>query len=673
MKKGSLNLVSQSIDTSGIPKDYKTALHEYIWNGFEAGATEIKILITLNELEGIDTISVIDNGEGIDYDNLNNTFGTFLSSQKNLKLFKVKSGDNKGKGRFSFATFSSLAKWATVYKKDKELYKYTITIDENSKNKFEYDDEVVKSDEKTTGTTVTFYNIKNLLPEEIYFESLEDDLLKEFSWFLYLNKSKNYKLSVNDQKVDYTKYINTVLSKNINQNINGFDFEINIVVWEEKIKERFCNYYYDSNGIIKGIETTSFNRNTLDFNHSVYVKSVFFDHRDDVSLVNTEQQMTIDEQEIDNAVLKELKKCIQNNISEIIKEYMIQKADKAVEDMVNVKKTFPHFSDDPYDQLRKNDLINVTKQIYCVEPKIFYKLKAVQEKSLLGFLNLLLVSEERENILTIIEQIVDLSVEQRKEFSHLLKKTTLKNIIETIKFIEQRYEVIEILKTLVYDFTSFTNERNHIQKIVEQHYWLFGDQYTMVSADVGMKKALQSYLDILYGDSKINGSLQPDEEEQRRMDIFLCGSRKIMNSLDNGIEENIIIELKAPKVILSKKVYRQIEDYMDYIRRQPQFNSSRRTWKFITVCKDIDDEVKSLYKSFEMMNKPGLVHKVNEYEIYALTWDDIFKSFDIRHSFILDKLNYQRDTLSKELKDKISTVKEKTADYLTETAIGLLK
>ena len=36
--KHSLEVKSQSIEASGITKDYKEALVEYIWNGFEANA-----------------------------------------------------------------------------------------------------------------------------------------------------------------------------------------------------------------------------------------------------------------------------------------------------------------------------------------------------------------------------------------------------------------------------------------------------------------------------------------------------------------------------------------------------------------------------------------------------------------------------------------------------------
>ena len=222
---------------------------------------------------------------------------------------------------------------------------------------------------------------------------------------------------------------------------------------------------------------------------------------------------------------------------------------------------------------------------------------------------------------------------------------------------------------MIFDLYKFTNERNHIQKIIEQHFWLFGEQYHLASADVPMRQALERYLNILYGASKPEDALLPDEEENRRMDIFLCNSRKVENNYGNFLEENIVLELKAPKVPLSIKVIRQIEDYMRFIRRQPQFLSIHRKWKFIAVCKEIDNDVKDLYKAFEDKGKPGLVHIVDDFEIYALCWDDVFKSFDLRHSFILDKLKLDRMELAKELNDKTNS--RDTVDDLTEKALAI--
>ncbi|MFQ7282311.1 MAG: hypothetical protein ACLRP7_08460 [Christensenellales bacterium] len=45
----------------------------------------------------------------------------------------------------------------------------------------------------------------------------------------------------------------------------------------------------------------------------------------------------------------------------------------------------------------------------------------------------------------------------------------------------------------------------------------------------------------------------------------------------------------------------------------------------------------------------GLVTTIENYEVYALTWDDIFSSFDLRHSFLLDKLKMDRESIANEL------------------------
>ena len=63
-----LSVKNQSIDSSGITNDYRDAISEYIWNGFEAHARNINIDYTLNEAYGVKELIITDNGDGINYD-----------------------------------------------------------------------------------------------------------------------------------------------------------------------------------------------------------------------------------------------------------------------------------------------------------------------------------------------------------------------------------------------------------------------------------------------------------------------------------------------------------------------------------------------------------------------------------------------------------------------------
>lgn len=655
----------QSVDTSGITKDYREAIIEYIWNGFEANATEIIVSYVPNGIGGLDSLTIKDNGDGIPFDSLEDTFGAFLASTKNSLSLQLKTKANKGKGRFSCFSFATSVRWNTVVKLEGKNVEYNIDI--NGSNKNEYDFSAPIPTEKETGTVVTIYGIADVTEDSVQFEALEETLLQNFAWYLFLNREKDVAIVVNGEKIDYSKYIDEESSRKESITIDSHVFAVSIIVWAERIRENFSSYYLDESGVLRGKDTTTFNRNTVNFNHSVYVKSSFFDNKENVTLTSSnseiEGQTSLGDK--DKATLRKLKKALQEIIGTLLKQHMTSQADKAIAAMIE-RDSFPHFGNSPYDQIRRNDLIRVSREIYCFEPRIFFKLRDVQEKSLLGFLNLLLSSEERENILTIIESVVELTPEQRAEFSLVLERTKLANIVETIHFVEERYKVIAGLKRILYELNDYANERDHIQEIIESNYWLFGEQYNLVSADQGMKRALSQYLSILYGEDAPEAELLPDEQSNRRMDIFTCSKRKVENYSGNAEEENLIIELKAPNVILSKKVLRQIEDYMDFVRKQPQFNSQYRHWRFIAVCATVDDDVRSRYDAQKVYGKKGLVQKIDNYEVYALTWDDVFKSFELSHDFLLERLKVNKELISEELSAESGTESSReTVDMIT--------
>jgi len=674
MKLG-LSVKSQSVETSGITKDYKEALCEFIWNGFEANATHVDLSFTQNENGGITEVIIRDNGDGIDYSSLKDTFGAFLASQKRGLSLQLKSKVNKGKGRFSFLAFATGARWETVCKGENGNLTYTIDLDNVNLSEFDVSDPIETSN--PTGTVVSIYGISSLTSGDVSYDALESDMLKVFAWYLYLNQHKKISLVVDGKELDYSPYINADMSFTKTVIIEEMPFTITLIVWTERIKENFCTYYIDDNGAVSGKDTTTFNRNTVGYYHSVYVQSPFFNSKSGVTLTETADeenaQIAVEQLEEEKTFLRKLKREIQEIISKSLTEHVASQAEKAVNAMIS-RNSFPSFGDDVYSQLRKKDLITVTKELYRLNSGIFYKLKPVQEKSFIGLLNLLLTSEERENVLTILEGIMELSPEQRANFAQILKRTRLENVVAAIKFIEDRYAVIEALKAIVYDYTDYSNERDNVQKIIEQHYWLFGEQYHLVTADQRMKKALQEYLNVLYGEKAPKAELTPDEQEMRRMDIFACGTRVTEDTHENAIEENLIVELKAPGITLTKKVLRQIEDYMDYIRKQPQFNSQHRRWKFISVCNKVDDDVKSRYVAMGSYGKKGLTMKIENYEVYALTWDDVFKSFDLSHGFVLDKLKIDRDAIAEEMKKDAAAKTdspEEISDNLTKAVTGI--
>lgn len=174
-------LNNDSFDRAGITKDCQDAVCEYIWNSFEAGASKVTVSMMGSPLQEAMSLVVADNGMGIAFDNLDKTFGTFLSSLKNNATLRLKSQSNKGKGRFSYLSFSHSAEWHTVYRADSKLKQYTISTNSASRSQFDTTEPVDVIDETGTGTTVTFSLEDSNTVDLLSFGAMKQKLLEEFA------------------------------------------------------------------------------------------------------------------------------------------------------------------------------------------------------------------------------------------------------------------------------------------------------------------------------------------------------------------------------------------------------------------------------------------------------------------------------------------------------------
>lgn len=82
-------------------------------------------------------------------------------------------------------------------------------------------------------------------------------------------------------------------------------------------------------------------------------------------------------------------------------------------------------------------------------------------------------------------------------------------------------------------------------------------------------------------------------------------------------------------------------------------NTQLCKWRFIAVCNNVDDDVRARYATNQTKGKKGLVFSVENYELYALTWADVFKSFELRHSFLLKKLKIDQEAIEKDISQQL--------------------
>ena len=193
MNKSKVNIKDGSFDSAGLKKDYKSSIIEFILNGFEANATTVTILAEpySKELNKLEKLEIIDNGCGINYETIEDTFGTFLISQKQQNVFFDRR--NKGKGRYTFENFCLSATWTTVYESNGKKYKYSIILTHNERDYCSYSQP--QETDEPTGTKVEFSGLSNLKIEDIECEDFRLEVAVFFAKYLYLYKNKHIYLN----------------------------------------------------------------------------------------------------------------------------------------------------------------------------------------------------------------------------------------------------------------------------------------------------------------------------------------------------------------------------------------------------------------------------------------------------------------------------------------------
>lgn len=636
------------------------AIAEYVWNGFDAKATVVNIDFEIDnaELDTIKNIRITDNGTGICYEELPIKFKKFYESQKriaNENNTEFTRGKN-GYGRFTFYKFARFANWETRYSKDAQIMSYDIRIDSDTLKDYTTTEPLV-SDDTTTGTCVVFNEISSDISSLFITKTLIPYLKAEFAWFLELKSE--YQIYINGQELDYSSIIaeqesiSPILSHNQKNNIN---FQCKYIRWNVKMNDEYSRFYFLNNDLeLKFTKTTLLNKKGDNFWHSVIVIDDFFN---EINCDNELDDNAIQPKLFDNSADRKLFKELITQLNEFLKKKRRPFLKEQAEVMVTKYKNedvFPKFGTEDWDIVRREGLENFVKELYEVEPAVFMKLNKEQKRVFLELLNLVMDSGERDSLFKILDAVVELDSNDRKEFAKILEITRLKQVVSTIKLISDRLLTLENLKKIVFNHTLQANEVRDLQSFIEKHYWIFGEEYRMVCAEeVKFEEALRKYIYILRGVSEKKYIAHPNKYKE--MDLFLTG-----DDFRDGRPHNIVVEIKNPTTIkqLKSEQLNQLEQYMDVILKQDCFNDANEFWTFILIGQDYDDIV-----GRRVINKlTGLVQNDSNYSLYVKKWSEITNEVERRLKYLLDKLKIERATLSKSqsLNEVMNEVSNNTA------------
>lgn len=643
------------ISNEGIRKALKKismeeAVAEYIWNGFDAQATSVELSY---ETEGpfgrVTTLTVTDNGTGIPAGMLQKKFTPFLESEKASKRREENAGleGKNGYGRLTFHKFAGRADWETCYLEGQGALGYGITIQAGALDDYEATEpQPVK---RRPGTRVVFTRLAEGLHAEYFAQRIKPFLQNEFAWYLEVNKQRGLQLTIQGQGIvrdplmaDHETFA-IEIEKDPTREETWY-FECTYVQWKNRLNDEYSRFYFlNDEGRFKYKTNTRLNKKGDNFYHSIIVKSAFFDN---LAIYDEEEEDTrpvLFPELAPRKVYKMLTERLNNFLRRKRKPFLHRSADALVTHFEE-ENVMPAFGNNPWDRMRKGNLETLIKGLYEAEPALFSQLNTEQKKTFLGLLNLALDSDERDHLFTILENIVELDAEDRATLSSVLRSTRLSHVTKALKLVRDRLTAIASIRELVFNHELRANERDHLQKVMEAHYWILGEQYSLVcAAEAKFETALRNYLQILRDGEPAPTPSIDHPDKLKEMDIFLV--RQLWGAT---MVNNVVVELKSPTTVklLTARQLDQIKRYMNVILSVDAFNAeSNASWDFYLIGQDYDDSIANEKKNAEHHGEKDLVFKVANYRIYVKRWSEIFIDVELRLKWLNDKLRMERDKL----------------------------
>jgi hypothetical protein len=657
LKKDEIQLGGDGVKSILNSYNVSESIAEYIWNGFDAGATQVDISYEDDEFTSLKYLKITDNGKGIPQEELSVKFKPFHESEKARKNtdprhHSLLHGKN-GVGRLTFFTFANVATWETTYRWGRACYRYDIEIHSSDlQNYTGGHTNKEKVNGSASSTQVTFEGLRELSVGMME-TSIVPYLLREFCWFLELFKDKGFKITVNGDRLQHEDLIESVNHEIIVHKETATRFNVKYIQWKQKLNKEYSRYYLvDSTHNERWKSTTLLNNKGDRFYHSVYVQSDYFDsfiydEKED----ENKQVLRSEESKFNNQHDDEYKHLLAefNDYLRRLRSPHLQKVADDLVEKFEKEKILPEIKNE-WDIPRSNELKQLIKGVFQIEPKIFSDSSTEQKKTFVHLLNALLDSDRRDQIYTIIDSVVRLDPNEQDRLAELLKANELDGIIHTIRMINNRYVTIDALREVVFNKKLKALEPNHLQKILDHNFWVFGEQYNLVaSTEDKFEKALSEYLYILRDDdSKSRDKVTMESlDKDTEMDLFLC--RK---SVENDKIHNLVIELKRPTILLGEKEVSQLKKYQRTIFSDARFNGENTLWEFILVGNKfntsgfIEGEIKT--NSAHGEKDKGLIFASENCRVYVRKWSDVFADIECRHKFLQDELETKRDLLTAE-------------------------
>jgi hypothetical protein len=609
-----------------------SAVSELIWNGLDADAKEVKVSLLRNQIDGLTSLTVADNGQGLPYQSAEDAFqnlgGSWKRNATHTPEGRLLHGQH-GRGRFKAFGIGSQVIWNSRYEQGGVVFEYSISGSSNKLGSFEISDPA-KSSNATRGMTVEVSVNKNYT--SLMGDNAREEIAEEFA--LYLLQYPNASIFYDGAKIDISTLVRNVSNYLVSvlqqQGGKTSSAHLSIVEWNRPTERAL--FLCDESGVT--LHRISAGIQAPGFEFTAYLKSSYIRELDAAGKLQLEEL---------DPILNSLVETSRDQL----RSHFRQRATEVTAEVVaewKKEKIYPYYGE-PSSVIEKAarevfDVVAVNVNSYLPD---FDRADSKNKKFSFQLIKQALERDPGE-LEIILNDVLALPPDRKKDLAELLKKTTLSSIISASKIVADRLNFIRGLEEMIFEKENKEAllERAELHRILANETWIFGEQFHMAVDDESLDQVLNKHLKLLGRTRQDDSPVLDEHGKVRIVDLML--SKRIPLAKPEQ-RQHLIVELKRPTQKINGKVHNQIIDYAIAVSNDERFRDTQTEWHFSAISNEMDESVRA---QANQKNRPaGLLHDGTEnVYVWAKTWGQIIQECKGRLEFFGEQLQYQADRQS---------------------------
>jgi hypothetical protein len=604
------------------------AVEELIWNSLDADATEVQVIIELNEFYGIREVRVEDNGAGMTPEFAEGAFETLGGSWKKDKPHTQAGRKYRGKdgqGRFTAFSIGGKVSWTSTAEADGKAFECMVTMNEDNIDQFHIEGGETSRTKRRIkrGTVVTITDV----PEKTH-GLIGDDALAylQDKLALYLVQHRGITITHDGTVIDPEKSIAKRREYDMTTVVDetSYPVKVEVIEWLRPGKRGVYLCGTDGASIMRVAGGGESQNKRL----TAHVKSEAFDRLQETGRLQFEELDPVVRQ-----LVGEARDAVESYSRETANAESVRRISEWKQERVY---PFENPPATPIETAQQEAFDVLANEAETRVPEIRNQGRIAKRL----FFRLLRDAVEHgpDRIQAIFAKVLELNEEQQADLTILLGKTSLSAIISSAKIVTDRLEFLTAFEMLVHDYRKELKERGQLQKLLEANAWIFGEEFSLAGAEVSLKQALRHHASVVGEDIDDAPVESVRGKKVDIIDLFLTRSVPLRQGQEYDF---LVVEIKRPSRTIDISVFQQTVGYATAMARDPRFYNQKIKWSFWMVGVDLDPFIRGLTRR---NNHPaGRVTELSDevdVDVWAFTWSELIHDCRARMEFFRKNLDY---------------------------------